>query len=66
MIFKTYNLYKNLDSRTEEENKRTEVEENRKKCLAELLWKSYCNNNKLWSLLTLTDIERKKYGIPHN
>ena len=63
-MLKTLEKYKEMDNLLKEEKKRTIIENIRKETLADILWKSYCNNSKLWSVLILNDIERKKYGIP--
>lgn len=63
MLMKTIRLYKELETRAEEENQRTESEGVRKQNLAKKLKQSYDNNLKLWSLITLSDAEKKKFGI---
>ena len=60
---KTIRLYKNIEKREAEEKLRAETEKIRKQTLALKLKQYYDNNLKLWSLLTLSDADKQRFGI---
>ena len=64
MIFKALRVHKEIEERQKEEYDRATYEKERKKELAKLLWQSYNNNVKLWSLTAFTDLKEPDIDKP--